>query len=429
MKAFTENSEITGLLEKIKSGGLDKKVYSDVIDKSGNQYVDLVQEGGGLLGIALVGYTYMLEKAGIRFFSLAGTSAGAINTIMIACLAKIGDPVSEKILKILSEKNLFDFVDGHSRIRRLIRRYVEKKPFLKLSAAFNANLIWQTLKNDLGLNPGDEFEKWVVKNIADAGIHNMEDLEKLRAQVPVLFDRESKSELQRIAGLKIIASEITTKSKITFPEMSELYWNSPGKVNPAKFVRASMSIPFFFNPFQVDGIPNAGAKEDVKLKKEETKWLKHTGYFGEIPSTARFVDGGMLSNFPINAFHRSAGVPKKPTFGARLSTWREEYSRTDKLDSMMGAMISTMRQLHDYDFLLRNPDYSQLICNIDADAKRDANGEVEFNWLDFNMPRDKQVKLFIHGARKAVAFLETFNWDRYKSVRKGLAEAEKNVIA
>jgi NTE family protein len=428
MKAFTDNPEITALLEKVKSGGLDKKVYSDVIDKNGNQYVDLVQEGGGLLGIALVGYTYMLEKAGIRFFSLAGTSAGAINTIMIACLGKIGEPVSEKILKILSEKNLFDFVDGHSRIQRLIRRYVENKPFLKLSAAFNANLIWQTLKNDLGLNPGDEFEKWVVKNIADAGIRNMEDLEHLRAQVPVLFDRESKSELQRIAGLKIIASEITTKSKITFPEMSELYWSNPGKVNPAKFVRASMSIPFFFYPFQVDGIPNAGTKEDVKLKKEETKWLKHTGFFGEIPSTARFVDGGMLSNFPINAFHRSAGVPKKPTFGARLSTWRDEYSRTDKLDSMMGAMISTMRQLHDYDFLLRNPDYSQLICNIDADARRDENGNVEFNWLDFNMPRDKQVKLFIHGATKAVGFLETFNWDNYKSIRKGLADVEKKVI-
>jgi len=28
-----------------------------------NQYVDLVQEGGGVLGIALVGYTSILENA------------------------------------------------------------------------------------------------------------------------------------------------------------------------------------------------------------------------------------------------------------------------------------------------------------------------------------------------------------------------------
>jgi NTE family protein len=425
MKAFIDHPDMQKLLERIKSGRLDKKVYSDIIDKKGNQYVDLVQEGGGVLGIALVGYTYILEKAGIRFFSLAGTSAGAINTIMIASLGKIGDPVSEKILKILSEQNLFDFVDGHTRIQRLIRRYVEKKPFLKISAAFNANLIWQTLKNDLGLNPGDEFEKWVVKNIGEAGIGSLSDLVQLRTQVPELLDRETKKELKRTADLKIITSDITTKSKITFPEMAELYWKNPGSVNPAKFVRASMSIPFFFNPFQVDNIPNAGTTEDEKLRKEATKWRKHTGYYGVIPKTARFVDGGMLSNFPINAFHKEDGVPKKPTFGARLSTWREEYSETGKLDGMMGAMVSTMRQLHDYDFLLKNPDYSRLICSIDADAKRDQNGEMEFNWLDFNMPQKKQVDLFLLGAQKAVDFLETFDWDKYKAIRKGLTDMEK----
>ena len=38
---------------------------SDVTDREGNQYVDLVQEGGGVLGIALVGYTYVLEKMAI----------------------------------------------------------------------------------------------------------------------------------------------------------------------------------------------------------------------------------------------------------------------------------------------------------------------------------------------------------------------------
>ncbi|MCR6719123.1 MAG: patatin-like phospholipase family protein [Chitinophagaceae bacterium] len=61
---------------------------SDVTDNEGHQYVDLVQEGGGVLGIALVGYTYVLEKMGIRFFSMAGTSAGAINTLLLACCGK-----------------------------------------------------------------------------------------------------------------------------------------------------------------------------------------------------------------------------------------------------------------------------------------------------------------------------------------------------
>jgi len=425
MKEFIQNTEISRLLETIKAKGLDKKVYSDIVDEKGNQYVDLVQEGGGVLGIALVGYTYMLEKAGIRFFSLAGTSAGAINTMMIAGMGKIGEPVSEKILKILSEQNLFDFVDGPSKIKSIIQRYIEGKPFLAISVALNASLIWNTMKSNLGINPGNSFEQWITKNLSDAGIKNMTDLEAMRAQVPKLLDRESKKELQRQAGLKIITSDITSKSKITFPEMSELYWPNPKSVNPAKFVRASMSIPFFFHPFRVDNIPNAGKREDEKLPKEQTIWYKHTGYRGTIPSTARFVDGGMLSNFPINAFHVDNGVPKKPTFGARLSTWREEISKTDSIGGMMGAMISTMRQLHDYDFLLKNPDYSQLICNIDADAKRDKNGELEFNWLDFNMPRAKQVDLFALGARKAVEFLEKFDWANYLKIRRELATTVK----
>src|SRR6188474_2374182 len=51
------------------------------------QYVDLVQEGGGVHGIALSGFTYMLEKMGISFMKMAGTSAGAINTMLLSCLS------------------------------------------------------------------------------------------------------------------------------------------------------------------------------------------------------------------------------------------------------------------------------------------------------------------------------------------------------
>lgn len=62
-----------------KAVGLGK-VVSDIVsaDDEPIQYVDLVQKGGGVLGVALVGYVYVLEQAGIRFLKLAGTSAGAI---------------------------------------------------------------------------------------------------------------------------------------------------------------------------------------------------------------------------------------------------------------------------------------------------------------------------------------------------------------
>jgi NTE family protein len=56
---------------------------SDVKDKYGKQYVDLVQEGGGVHGVALAGYTYVLEKMGIGFMKMAGTSAGSSNTLLL----------------------------------------------------------------------------------------------------------------------------------------------------------------------------------------------------------------------------------------------------------------------------------------------------------------------------------------------------------
>ena len=120
---FTENNTIISILDRIPKG----KRYSDIEDADGNQYVDLVQEGGGVLGIALVGYTFILENAGIRFFSLAGTSAGAINTILMAGLGKIKEAKSEKILDILSKKDLFDFLDGHKVVRKIINKVIKKE--------------------------------------------------------------------------------------------------------------------------------------------------------------------------------------------------------------------------------------------------------------------------------------------------------------
>jgi NTE family protein len=412
MKNFLTEPEILKLTSAIKEKGLDKKHYTDIVDASGNQYVDLVQEGGGVLGIALTGYTYILEKAGIRFFNLAGTSAGAINTMLIAAIGKPGEPVSEKILKILSNKDLSEFVDGDKRTRRLIQRYIENKPCLKFHIILNSFSIWRTLKRRLGINPGKAFEQWIADLLTEFNVDSLYDLTRFRSQVPPLFDRsDNYAELIRIPEIQIIAADITTKSKVIFPEMAGLYWADPDNVSPSKFVRASMSIPFFFFPFEVRDIPNAGGFEDPLLTKTETNWRRHTGYRGIIPDVVRFIDGGILSNFPINAFHRRS-VPKKPTFGVKLSTWRGSYSETDHLGGMAAAMIGTMRQLHDYDFIRNNPDYNNLICYINADD--------EFNWLDFNMPPAKQVELFTLCARKAFQFLEEFDWEQYKRTRAKL---------
>src|SRR5688572_30408439 len=117
---FLQESGADKIVEELKLHFKDKPlIVSDVTDNTGHQYVDLVQEGGGVLGVALVGYTYVLEKLGLRFLKLAGTSAGAINTIMLASVDKKNRPEysgfetkSEIILHEMLNYDLWRLVDG-----------------------------------------------------------------------------------------------------------------------------------------------------------------------------------------------------------------------------------------------------------------------------------------------------------------------------
>lgn len=405
MEKFTQNSKILEIIKRAEKLKKDNHRFSDIEDAEGNQYVDLVQEGGGVLGIALVGYTYILENSGIRFCSLAGTSAGAINTMMMAGLGKIDEKKSEKILKLISEQAFFDFVDGDSAVKKMITKFVQKEKGWIFFFIRYGRKILRILKRKLGLNPGNVFKNWIDRSLENVDVRSMKDLLQLRTHTPnslvnVVLDEPINNLVPKLA---IITSDITTHTKTEFPRMSSLYWAKPDDVKPSELVRASMSIPFFFEPYEVDGIPNAGTEND-------SLWYEYARYSGPVPKSIKFVDGGMLSNFPINVFHRpDGGVPRMPTFGARLSVYRETFSKADKLLGISGAMVSTMRQIHDYDFLLKNPDYSKLICRIDADEK--------FNWLDFNMSDSTQVELFVLGATKAIKFLEEFDWVAYKELR------------
>ncbi len=380
---------------------------SDVIDHKGHQYVDLVQEGGGVLGIALLGYTFIMEKAGLRFFNLGGTSAGAINTMLLAGCGKVEEEKSTRILEELCNKNLFDFVDGDGRIGALIKAVVNKEGNLLWRVIRIIRTIWRTLRDKLGLNPGDAFTVWLSEILGKYDIRQLSHLEERLSDIPDLNIRGKGKATYKKALFTIIAADVTTKTKVNFPLMAPLYWKEPLQTNPSVFVRASMSIPFFFEPLLVKNIPEAG-KENSGL------WWQKARYSGMVPSEVSFVDGGMLSNFPINVFHSQDQVPQKPTFGARLSSYREAPSDTASLLGYMGAMISTMRQVYDLDFLLRNADYKKLICRIDADEK--------FNWLDFDMKDEEKIELFYLGAKKGLGFLKTFDWEAYKQLRRDMLD-------
>jgi NTE family protein len=395
--------EILARADALKTAG---KQFSDITDAEGHQYVDLVQEGGGVLGIALVGYTYVLENAGIRFFNLAGTSAGAINTLMLAALGRIPDSKSTKILDLLVNKNLFDFVDGDPGIKGLIQGFIDNKPkwWLWLKAGSQIRKIISLINNQLGINPGTDFEGWIRENLEKNGIRNTRDLVEYRKFVPTLFCRDGRPTNDLVPKLVMITSDITTQTKVQFPEMAPLYYKQPDEVRPSLYLRASMSIPVFFYPVIAGDIPNDAASK--------ARWADMVRFNGALPPSAAFVDGGLLSNFPINVFHNPKKVPRLPTFGVRLSSFRDEYNKTEGFFSFAGAMIGTMRHIFDFDFILRNPDYQLIICSINADSK--------YNWLDFNMKDENKKTLFLLGAQKAIEFLETFDWPKYKEIREKL---------
>ena len=122
---FTQDQEIQSLVSEVRSYIERRRAedpsfgYSDVFDGE-NWYVDLVQEGGGTLGVALVGYTYVMEQAGIRFLKLAGTSAGAINNLLMASAGPPSVARSEATIGHVAGLDLINLVDGDKDARKFI---------------------------------------------------------------------------------------------------------------------------------------------------------------------------------------------------------------------------------------------------------------------------------------------------------------------
>jgi NTE family protein len=403
---FTENGMVLGIIEELnKSIGPDK-MFSDIIDDRGNQYVDLVQEGGGVLGVALVGYVYVLEQMNIRFLSLAGTSAGSINTLLMAAAGRIDEAKSTWILECLCNKKLYDFVDGDKDAREFIDALLGDVSNIKL--ALKGTQVIDNFRDDFGLNPGKNFHDWMKNLLNQKKIKNMDDLQTLRdagvSDGNYLKNRLTNSTYtspKDIIDLAIIAADITTQSKIVFPEMSELLYANPGKANPADFARASMSIPFFFLPFRINNIPTGAAAWK--------KWNEKAGLNASIPNEVLFMDGGIISNFPIDIFHNNTKIPDAPTFGVKIGLDKAEINQNKKFFSLIGSLFNTARFSSDDNFLRTNPDFRNLICYIDTG---------NHNWLNFGLSDEAKIDLFIRGAQSAAGFLNSFNWDKYKGIRK-----------
>ncbi len=463
VEEFINHPEVQQCLNKLKEhfNPNNPLIVSDVLDDEEHQYVNLVQKGGGVLGVALVGYTFILEEMGIRFLRLAGTSAGAINTALMTVIDRKQDAKSRKILDAICGLDFFRLVDGHPAARWAIRNFITHKDFtVKIKkwailavGAFGLLLladivflglekkfilfslltrlsfvltgfyfltitciaiylgsIFKRLKNSgYGINPGDFFYDWIKARLLENDVKTVSDLNMKASTLPALRLRvpHPKGTEELNGDVTFITSELVTQNKIQFPEMCYLFRKQCDidSLQPAGFIRASMSIPVFFESYMINDVPC----EDEEIV---TAWRNKLGQ-DEPPSTARFVDGGILSNFPINIFYNSkVHVPRLPSFGIDLDDTKPQnetmHAASWTLGGYMGRMFNTIRFYYDKDFLIKNQMYQKGIGKINVS---------EFNWLNFFITKEDKLKMLVLGAKAATAFLMTFNWHEYKGER------------
>jgi len=439
-------------------------VVSDVLDADGHQYVNLVQKGGGVFGIALVGYTYVLEEMGIRFLRLAGTSAGAINTALITVIKNKQDKKSAEVLQAICDLDFFSLVDGHPAARWLIRKFITKKNFvgkvknwvlfllgffvlliisdvtlmglrakfpvlsawagacfilsgfwsllIGMGISYVLNLLKRLKTSGFGINPGDVFYDWVKKLLLDNNVATVSDLNKKAQTCPPLKLRvHNECGLEDLKGdVTFITSELVTQNKIQFPAMCHLFSTDADTMQPAGFIRASMSIPVFFESYMINDIPYS----DNRIIAAWNSFFHNCAP----PSTARFVDGGILSNFPISIFYNaSIPIPRLPSFGIDLDDAgpgdKGENAFNWSLTGYLGRMFNTIRNYYDKDFLLKNEVYQKGVGKVDL-------SDDKYNWLNFFLSDQDKIDMFAKGAEAACQFLQTFDWDTYKSNRTAL---------
>ncbi|PKV51296.1 NTE family protein [Aquimarina sp. MAR_2010_214] len=466
---FTTN----GLIKKelISEATINEVYAGESIERP---VVDLVQQGGGMYGIALLGYTYIMEKVGIRFYSHGGTSAGAINALFLASIPnsiytedskfQYGNKShqatkSEILTHIIANTDFSKFMEKNGIIgwlqQKLLRNYksIILKLFLSVfcigflvgiyglfSIIFNITngvsgtelrlfdfiigtlnvvallifiyiLLVKILDTDFGINTGEKFYSWAENLLSSIQIETNNDLTKKMNQVELTKTKsENTSRLRPIGDkprLVLITSNLTHNRIVKFPERADDYWTTPGNIKPAAFLRATMSIPFIYKNFT----------PGTKHYKNE----KNTG--NSVKLNARFVDGGMLSNFPIREFHRKDNiVPRFPTFGVLLServvgnqkenkdsSWKTKKLENITLIGYITSFISTFRNFYDNDFLFNNKEIEKRVVTVDT---------KDHNWLDFWMDDTEKAKLFNKGVDAAIRQIEQFDWITYKDIRE-----------
>lgn len=192
--------------------------------------VNLVFEGGGVLGIYYVGAYKALTEYGYTIKKCAGTSAGSL----ISAAITAGYSASEMEAIICdTDFNIFNKKTRMSRIPLIGR---------PLSIIYNK-----------GMYSSEIIEEWVKELLERKGVKTFGDL---------MNNGESR--------LKTIVADITRGKMLILPDDLDEYGINPSKFSVAKAVAMSCAIPYYFIP--------------VKLKqKDEECFIVDGGLLSSFP--------------------------------------------------------------------------------------------------------------------------------------------------
>ncbi len=330
--------------------------------------MDLVLSGGGVKGIGLVGAVVALMDAGYSVMRVSGVSAGSLVGSIVAAASHRNQLAGNEIRELALSLPYHKFRDSGP---------VGRVPLV--GQAFG-------LLRETGMYRGDFAHQWVRSELKNLGITTFGDL---------AIDDAQMSEERRYR-LAVTVTDITTGQLVRLPwDFERVYGLDPDEQPVADAVRASMAIPFYFRPVALTSA---------------------TGV------TSTLVDGGVLSNFPIDSFDRpDRKSPRWPTFGVTVLPNLPEGN--DQLIPGLGALrflggpsllerlITTMFVGRDQTYL-NQPWVSARAIRVDSTA---------VNFLDFGISRKDAEALYRTGYAAAEIFLSTWDWADYLKRFRNLA--------
>jgi NTE family protein len=336
--------------------------------------MDLVLEGGGVKGIALVGALSVFEEHGFEVNRVAGTSAGAI----VGSLAAAGMSVS----RMTEVMQTLDF-------RKFMDRSGAKVPVVSPGVS---------LVLDKGAFAGSYALGWLREMLAEQDVLTFGDLRLPPEQAVDLPAAER-------YRLVVMAADVTQRRLARLPwDYRRHYGLDPDSVEVAEAVRASMSIPFFFEPVRV-----SYQRAQPEIPVEATESI--------------LVDGGLLSNFPVESFDRPDGAPPRwPTIGIKLSS---PAGSRDMFPSVAPGplglafdLLSTMVDSRDNQIAHR-PDVQARTVFVDTAGVAITN---------FNLKQADKDRLYDNGRRAAEEFLTSWDfWAYVQDYRTGGIRALRDV--